>query len=135
MSFTAGGGRKKQMAEINVTPFVDVVLVLLVIFMITAPMLQTGIKVNLPKATLDPIPTDTTPTVVSIALSKKIFLGDTEYSDGEVESKLIPVLQKKPNETIYLRADKSLAYGHVAKFVSRLHSGGIRTISLVTESD
>ena len=134
MSFPSVG--KRRLAEINVTPFVDVVLVLLIIFMITAPMLQTGLQVDLPKATLDTLPVDGAPIVVTLTIDGNVWLNETRFSREEQASKLLPLLQKKAaGKTIYLRADRKLPYGDVAHFVGLLHDAGIRQVSLVTEAD
>ncbi len=128
-------GGKGLVGEINVTPFVDVVLVLLVIFMITAPMLQTGIQVDLPKATLDPIPSDSKPTIVTIDRDGRIYVGKTEFLDSEIATKLVPLLQRNKGKTIYLRADEKLPYGKVTGLISVMHNHGIGKVSLVTESE
>jgi len=133
MAFGAGRQRRDRLSEINVTPFVDVVLVLLVIFMITAPMLQTGLQVKLPKATLAPLPTDTRPRVLTLTRDGSIYLGDTRFRAGEVTTKLLPLLRKHPEKTLYLRADRALPYGAVARFIGQLYEAGIRKVSLVTE--
>lgn len=130
-----GSGRRKIMGEINVTPFVDVVLVLLVIFMVTAPMLQTGINVNLPKATLEPIAADSKPLILTLDARKRLYFADSEFGASELDTKLIPMLRDAAGRTIYLRADSSLAYGTVAELIARLHRAGIRQISLVTEAE
>lgn len=135
MGMAAGGpGRRKIMGEINVTPFVDVVLVLLVIFMVTAPMLQTGINVNLPKATLEPIATDSKPLILTLDARQRLYFADSQYSTSELDTRLLPLLREQAGKTIYLRADRELSYGVVAELIARLHGGGIRQISLVTEA-
>lgn len=134
MAFSGNKRNRSSLSEINVTPFVDVVLVLLVIFMITAPMLQTGLQVDLPKATLEPIPVDSKPVIVTIDGKRTFYLDDVRYAGDEIESKLMPALKRKSaSNTIYLRADRSLPYGVVAEFIGNLYDMGILKVSLVTE--
>jgi biopolymer transport protein TolR len=130
-----GQGGRGGLSEINVTPFVDVVLVLLVIFMVTAPMLQTGIQVDLPKATLDEVPTQNNPIILSMTREGDTYLGDTLFKKKERTSKLLPLLARKKDKIMYLRADQNLPYGAVAEFIKELHENGIRKVSLVTEAE
>ena len=122
-------------AAINVTPLVDVMLVLLVIFMITAPMLQQGVEVNLPKATTAPLAGSEEQVVISIDKSNTIFLGAGNAVDpGELAAKIKAILEKRPpnEQKVYIKADTSLDYGAVMEVMGRLHSGGVTQIGLVS---
>ena len=130
-------GRKKgSISEINVTPLVDVMLVLLVIFMVTAPMMLNGIKLDLPKTReVNPINLNATQVILSLSKSEDYYLGKDKMLIGE----LIPEIQKQFKEnktdTVFLRADFALAYGKVAKLMSFLKRGGINKIALVTVTE
>lgn len=127
------GKKKGAISEINVTPLVDVMLVLLVIFMVTAPLMLNGIKLDLPKTKeVNPVNLSATQVIVSLSKSEEFFLGKDKILLGE----LIPEIQKqfKANntDTVFLRADFGLAYGKVARLMSHLKRGGISKIALVT---
>ena len=130
-------GRKKgSISEINVTPLVDVMLVLLVIFMVTAPMMLNGIKLDLPKTKeVNPINLNATQVILSLSKSEDYYLGKDKMLIGE----LIPEIRKQfklnKTDTVFLRADFSLAYGKVAKLMSFLKRGGINKIALVTVTE
>ncbi len=122
-------------AAINVTPLVDVMLVLLVIFMITAPMLQQGVEVNLPKATTAPLAGSEEQVVISIDKSNTIFLGAGNQVDPDVLAvKIKAILDKRPpnEQKVYIKADTSLDYGAVMEVMGRLHAGGVSQIGLVS---
>lgn len=134
MAFSSGGGKKAPMADINVTPLVDVMLVLLVIFMITAPLMLNGIALDLPKTReANPINLNTSQVVLSVSKSEELFVG----KDKVLENELIPELKSRftetKSDTLFLRADFGLAYGKVAKLMSFLKREGITKIALVTE--
>ena len=132
-----GPGPKRPISEINVTPLVDVMLVLLVIFMITAPLMFNGIKLELPKTReVNPLNLTTEQVVLSMTLSGDLFLGKTKVLKTEVVElvKQKFASQKSQNsKTLYLRADYELQYGRVANVMSFLKRGGIQNISLVTQ--
>jgi biopolymer transport protein TolR len=122
-------------AAINVTPLVDVMLVLLVIFMITAPMLQQGVEVNLPKATTAPLAGSEEQVVISIDKSNTIFLGAGNPVAAEaLPAKIKAILEKRPlsEQKVYIKADTTLDYGAVMDVMGRLHSGGVTQIGLVS---
>ncbi len=132
MGFSTGK-KKGAISDINVTPLVDVMLVLLVIFMVTAPLMLNGIKLDLPKTKeVNPVNLNATQVILSISKSEEFFLGKDKMLLGE----LIPEIQKqfKANntDTVFLRADFALAYGKVARLMSHLKRGGIQKIALVT---
>lgn len=122
-------------AAINVTPLVDVMLVLLVIFMITAPMLQQGVEVNLPKATTAPLAGSEEQLVISIDKNSTIFLGAGNAVQPEVlAGKIKAILDARPasERKVYIKADAALDYGAVMEVMGRLHSGGVTQIGLVS---
>lgn len=135
MAFSAGGpGRKAPMADINVTPLVDVMLVLLVIFMITAPLMLNGISLDLPKTKeSNPINLNTTQVVLSVSKSEEFFLGTDKILENELIEELKARFGATKSDTLFLRADFGLAYGKVARLMSFLKRQGITKIALVTE--
>ncbi|RMF69372.1 MAG: biopolymer transporter ExbD [Alphaproteobacteria bacterium] len=123
-------------AEINVTPFVDVMLVLLVVFMVTAPLLQAGIAVDLPEADAPPLAQDNTPLTVTMDRAGRLYLGDADVALGSLRERLRAVGRARdPKRTVvYLRADKSLAYGDVVKVMAEIRGAGFLRIALVSEN-
>ena len=125
------------MAQINVTPLVDVMLVLLVIFMVTAPILQQGVEVNLPQASTAPLSGNAEQVVLSIDAAGKLFLGAGNQVDAtSVGAKVAAVLKNRPEDQqkIYIKADKANSYGIVMDVMGRLHDAGVHKISLVSEA-
>lgn len=132
MAFSVGK-KKGVISDINVTPLVDVMLVLLIIFMVTAPLMLNGIKLDLPKTKeVNPINLNATQVILSYSKNEDYYLG----KDKIIANEIIPEIQKQFKEnktqTLFLRADFNLPYGKVAKLMSFLKSGGINQISLVT---
>ncbi|MCY4524094.1 MAG: biopolymer transporter ExbD [Halobacteriovoraceae bacterium] len=126
--------KKSMIADINVTPLVDVMLVLLVIFMITAPLMFGGIKLSLPKTKqVDVLNPSTNQVVLSFTKSGKYFVGKDRLEKKHVIKKIKNLFSKNKTDTLYVRADYSLQYGSVAKLMSFLKRGGIQNISLITE--
>ena len=133
MAFKSGG-EQKPVSEINVTPLVDVMLVLLVIFMVTAPMMFNGINLNLPKtAKSKPVKIDNDILILSINAKGEYFIGKDIVSKNELIKSLNLLLARMKKKTVFLRADKDLKYGIVARSMSLLKAGGINHISLITE--
>ena len=133
---TRGGSRFRRriytpMADINVTPFVDVMLVLLIIFMVAAPLMNVGVSVDLPKTTADPIQGQDEPLVVSVKAKGEVFLGDTEYSVDDLIGKLKAVQAEKPDQRIFVRGDKAVDYGRVMEVLGALRAAGFTKAGLV----
>ena len=140
MAGSSGGGgrrsrRKPVMAEINVTPMVDVMLVLLIIFMVSAPMLTVGVPLDLPQTQAKSLEQDKTPLQLSVDIKGKIFINDTEVSMAELVPKLKAITEARGGmeERIYMRADKKADYGTVAKVMGQLSGAGFKRLALVTE--
>ena len=133
MAFTnARGHTETSLSEINVTPFVDVVLVLLIIFMITAPVLQSGIEVSVPKTkTVKEITEERL--VISIDKSQRVFLGNDAVNINEIGAKLRAKVRDPEHQSIYLRADENVPFGAFATVMDAVKSAGITNVSIVTE--
>ena len=121
------------MSEINVTPFVDVMLVLLVVFMITAPLLTVGVPVDLPESTVPEIPGQDEPLAVSIDAEGKIFLQDTEIGLDELGPRLDAVTARTPDTRIFVRGDKAIDYGRVMQVMGALSEAGFTNVALLAE--
>jgi biopolymer transport protein TolR len=121
------------MADINMTPFIDVMLVLLIIFMVAAPLLTTGVPLDLPQTGAQSLNLEKQPLVVSIKADGKVFLMETEITLEELVPKLQAISKTGPDERIYLRGDKSIAYGRVAEVMAVLTTAGYRKVALVNE--
>ena len=124
--------RHSPMAEINVTPFVDVMLVLLIIFMVAAPLLTVGVPIDLPETQAKALEGDTEPITVSIGSDGKIFLQDEEVDADRLVTTLQAIAQNGLNERIYVRGDRAADYGTIMRVMGRLNSAGYRRIGLVT---
>ena len=134
MGMNTNGNRKGAISEINVTPLVDVMLVLLVIFMITAPLMFNAIKLDLPKTKeVNPINLNTEQVVMSLTLSGDIFLGEDKVLKSELAEAVAKEFKRTKSETLFLRADYASKYGLVAKMISFLKRAGISKVALVTE--
>jgi len=130
---TRGRARYRPMADINVTPMVDVMLVLLVIFMITAPLLTVGVPVDLPKTQAATINEAIEPLVVSVNAEGKIFLQETETDMGTLVPRLQAITQSKPDTRIFVRGDKSIAYGRIMEVMGTISAAGFSKVALVAE--
>ena len=125
--------RNKTISQINVTPMVDVMLVLLVIFMITAPLLKVGVPINLPKTKAKALPEDQAPLSITINKEEKIFVQNTEISLEKLIPKLISISKNRNDRKIFIRADKVLSYGKVVEVMAIITSAGFNKIALVTD--
>ncbi|MEJ5233568.1 MAG: protein TolR [Geminicoccaceae bacterium] len=128
------GRRRRPLAEINVTPFVDVMLVLLIVFMVTAPLLTTGVTVDLPQARTSPLPGQDEPLVVTIRADGALFLQDSAIALDELGPRLAAVKEHNPELRVFVRGDKSVDYGRVMAVVGALNQAGIGKVALLTEA-
>jgi biopolymer transport protein TolR len=119
-------------AQINVTPLVDVMLVLLVIFMVTAPIIQQGVQVNLPQTKSSAIPGTEEFLVVTVAKNGKIYLNDKAMNPGELGQKLAAIKKLQADKQVYLRADQDVRYGIVMKTIAEIKQAGIERLGMVT---
>lgn len=127
-------GRNYQpMAEINVTPFVDVMLVLLIIFMVTAPLLTVGVPIDLPKTQANQIEGDKEPLTISVTKAGEVFLQETKIPLDEIVPKLVAITNSGYEERIFVRGDSGTDYGTVMKVMGTISSAGFRRIALVTQ--
>lgn len=131
---SSGGNKNSKMAmsEINVTPFVDVMLVLLVIFMVTAPMMQQGIDVNLPKTSSAGVELNEDPFVLVIDVAGKIKIAGNAVGIDTLKAKLQAIFENKKNKQIYIQADRKVDYGIVAEVMGEARAAGIYNLSLIT---
>ncbi|MBA2920818.1 protein TolR [Sphingomonas sp. MAH-20] len=132
---SASRGRSRApMADINVTPLVDVMLVLLIIFMVTAPLLTAGVPVNLPQSKAGALKQDKEPVTVSIERSGQIFIGEDEVSEDALGDRFATLAAGEPPQ-VYLRADRSLDYGAVMRVLGELNRAGLNKVALVSVGD
>lgn len=125
-------GNDQYMSEINVTPFVDVMLVLLIIFMVTAPMMTEGVDVNLPQASAKPLPVENDQLIISIDKDRKIFIGKFEAEPDTFQEQLKKILQNREDKSVYLKGDKDIPYGIVAKVMSEIKEAGVVKLGMIT---
>jgi len=123
------------MSEINVTPFVDVMLVLLIIFMVTAPLMQQGIDVDLPQTTTQALRLSEEPLVLSVQRDGRTFVGKQEVAVAELTAKLKAVFEARGDKALYLRADREAPYGLVAKAMAAARNAGATKLGIVTEPE
>ena len=140
MAGSSGGGgrrgrRRAVMAEINVTPMVDVMLVLLIIFMVSAPLLTVGVPLDLPQTQAKSLDQDKTPLQLSVDVNGKVFINDTEVAMTDLVAKLKAITDARGgmDERIFMRADKKADYGTVARVMGQLSAAGFKRLALVTE--
>jgi len=127
-------GDRGTMSQINVTPLVDVMLVLLVIFMVTAPMMQQGVQVNLPKAETKSLAPKEDTLVVSIEKSGKTFINSSEIQGDQLKDKLNSMLAGREKREVFLKADSAVPYGEVVKVMAQIKGAGVERLGMVTES-
>lgn len=128
-----GGNSRNLISDINITPLVDVMLVLLVIFMVTAPMMMHGVKVDLPRTESKSIKTEKDPLVLSITEKKDIFIEDYKVELGALKEKLKKIFANREEKEIFLQADKEVSYGFVIKVMAQVKEAGIIKVGMITE--
>ncbi|MDY6790158.1 MAG: protein TolR [Thermodesulfobacteriota bacterium] len=129
---TNGGNQSRLMSDINVTPFVDVMLVLLIIFMVTAPMMMEGVNVTLPEATSKPLVSEKKPLIVNIDPENNIFINDFKVNVDGLGEKLNKILDGRKDREVYLKADKNISYGMVVRVMSEIKAAGVEKLGMVT---
>jgi biopolymer transport protein TolR len=129
-----GRGRYRPMSEINVTPLVDVMLVLLVVFMVTAPLLTVGVPVDLPQTAAPPINEPKEPTVITVNKDGAIFIQESSVPIDTLVSRLQAITGANPDAVLYVRGDKDINYGRVLEVMSLISNAGFRKVSLVAEA-
>ena len=135
MAAPRAGSLQQPLSEINVTPFVDVMLVLLIIFMVTAPMLQQGLDVDLPETTTQPLRLREEPLVLTVKKDGSYHIARTEVPLEELEPKLTAILEGMDDRDVYLRADQDAPYGTVVKAMAAARRAGAKTLGIVTEPE
>jgi biopolymer transport protein TolR len=134
-----GGGRRRKgrrhapMSEINVTPFVDVMLVLLIIFMVAAPLLTVGVPIELPQAKGKQLQANKEPLAISVKSNGEVYIGETMVGLEEIAGKLSAIAKNGYDEPVFVRGDKGVTYGVVMRVMGRISAGGFKKVSLVTE--
>ena len=123
------------MAEINVVPYIDVMLVLLVIFMVTAPLLTEGVAVDLPQASANPVESETEPVVLTVDRDGNYFLGEDAKSPEEIRAYAAAVLRRNPQVRFMVRGDKAVPYEAVVSGMVYLQQGGVKAVSLITDAE
>ena len=126
--------KRPPMSEINVTPFVDVMLVLLIVFMVTAPLLTVGVPVDLPTSSARQIGGQDEPLVVTVTSDGKIFLQDTSLQIDQLIPRLSAIMENRKGNRIFLRGDKTIAYGKIMVVMGALNRAGFRRVALITEN-
>jgi biopolymer transport protein TolR len=123
----------RLMSDINVTPFVDVMLVLLIIFMVTAPMMMQGVDVALPETTSQPLIAQKEHLIITINKEKQIYINDYQVALDFLQEKLIKIFEGREDREVYLRADKDIPYGVVVRVMSEIKGAGVEKLGMVTE--
>ena len=126
-------GKSRFMSDINVTPLVDVMLVLLIIFMVTAPMMMQGVNVSLPQTTSKPLPADNDHLIISVDRSQQVYINDYKVAVEALQGKMKKILEGRPEQKVYLRADKTVPYGIVVRVISEVKMAGVEKLGMVTE--
>lgn len=130
---TSGDNNNRLMSDINVTPFVDVMLVLLIIFMVTAPMMMQGVDVSLPETTSESLSSEEDHIVITIDSNNRIYINDYHVTLDFLKEKLRKIFQGRSDRVVYLRADKGIPYGVVVRVMSEIKGAGIERLGMVTE--
>ena len=133
MAFKFKSSKKEPISEINVTPFVDVMLVLLIIFMVTAPLLTVGVQVDLPESNADSLQADNEPLELTISKDGSIYIQETEINIKELIPKLIAITDNRLDTKIYVRGDEIINYGKVMRVLGELSGSGFSKVALITK--
>ena len=132
-SRTRKRGRFQPMSEINVTPFVDVMLVLLIVFMVTAPLLTVGVPIDLPKTKAQALSQPEEPLVISVNAAGEIYIQETSVELGNLVPRLLAITQNKPDTRIYVRGDRKINYGRVMEVMGTVNVAGFTRVALIAE--
>ena len=133
MAFKYNRSHTKPMSEINVTPFVDVMLVLLIIFMVTAPLLTVGVPVDLPESSADSLPEDQEPLTLSINSKGEIFIQEYQVEYDKMIPKILAIAKNRTDTRIFVRGDKTINYGSVLEIMGMLSGAGFTKVALISE--
>jgi biopolymer transport protein TolR len=128
-----GTNSDRLMSDINVTPFVDVMLVLLIIFMVTAPMMMQGVDVSLPETTSEPLVAKKENLIITINTKNQIYINDYQIGLDNLQDKLKTILEGRENREVYLRADREISYGFVVRVMAEIKAAGVDKLGMVTE--
>jgi len=129
----AGGNRQEFMSDINVTPFVDVMLVLLIIFMVTAPMMIQGLNVDLPEASAEPLDSEKEHLIITIDKNHQVHINEYQVTVDSLSARLIKILQSRGDREVYLKADKNIPYGIVVQVMAEIKAAGVEQLGMITE--
>ena len=133
MAFNLKRSEREPMSEINVTPFVDVMLVLLIIFMVTAPLLTVGVQVDLPETSADTLPEESEPLTLTINSKGEVFIQETKIEFDNLIKKILAVSNNRTDTRIYVRGDKTINYGRVLEVMGKLSGSGFTKVALISE--
>ena len=133
MAFNLKRSEREPMSEINVTPFVDVMLVLLIIFMVTAPLLTVGVQVDLPETSVDTLPEESEPLTLTINSKGEVFIQETKIEFDNLIKKILAVSNNRTDTRIYVRGDKTINYGRVLEVMGKLSGSGFTKVALISE--
>ena len=133
MAFNLKRSEREPMSEINVTPFVDVMLVLLIIFMVTAPLLTVGVQVDLPETSADTLPEESEPLTLTINSKGEVFIQETKIEYNNLIKKILAVSNNRTDTRIYVRGDKNINYGRVLEVMGTLSGAGFSKVALISE--
>ena len=133
MAFNFKRSEREPMSEINVTPFVDVMLVLLIIFMVTAPLLTVGVQVDLPETSADTLPEESEPLTLTINSKGEVFIQETKIEFNNLIKKILAVSKNRTDTRIYVRGDKTINYGRVLEVMGILSGSGFTKVALISE--
>ena len=133
MAFKLNRSGKEPMSEINVTPFVDVMLVLLIIFMVTAPLLTVGVQVDLPESSADSLPEEQEPLTLSINSKGELFIQEHKVTFEKLVPKILAIAKNRTDTRIYVRGDKTINYGRVLEIMGLLSGSGFTKVALISE--